>query len=114
MRPNERVNEWTDDQTCGVGREESWDVPGVQVPLRTYIKALIASWMVWPRCITVAIPGTGYTLPSEVGPHSLSIHVHTLVFRSARRLELNTTQKAELNTTELRSRKKVIALSFQH
>ena len=43
------------------------DVPCVEVPLRTYIKALIASWMVWPRCITVAIPGTGYTLPSEAG-----------------------------------------------
>ena len=27
--------------------------------------ALIASWMVWPRCITVAIPGTGYTLPVD-------------------------------------------------
>jgi|AntAceMinimDraft_1070359.scaffolds.fasta_scaffold30009_1 hypothetical protein len=39
-------------------------VPGLKDPLRTYIKALIASWMVWPRCITVAIPGTGYTLPS--------------------------------------------------
>ena len=23
--------------------------------------------MVWPRCITVAIPGTGYELPSENG-----------------------------------------------
>ena len=40
-------------------------VPGLKDPLRTYIKALIASWMVWPRCITVAIPGTGYTLPSD-------------------------------------------------
>jgi len=40
-------------------------VPGLAAPLRTYIKALIASWLVWPRCITVAIPGTGYTLPSE-------------------------------------------------
>ena len=40
-------------------------VPGLKDPLRAYIKALIASWMVWPRCITVAIPGTGYTLPSD-------------------------------------------------
>ena len=40
-------------------------VPGLKESLRTYIKALIASWMVWPRCITVAIPGTGYTLPSD-------------------------------------------------
>ena len=40
-------------------------VPGLKESLRTYIKALIASWMVWPRCITVAIPGTGYELPSE-------------------------------------------------
>ena len=40
-------------------------VPGLAAPLRTYIKALIASWLVWPRCVTVAIPGTGYTLPSE-------------------------------------------------
>ncbi len=38
-------------------------VPGLKESLRTYIKALIASWMVWPRCITVAIPGTGYVLP---------------------------------------------------
>lgn len=38
-------------------------VPGLKESLRTYIKALIASWMVWPRCITVAIPGTGYKLP---------------------------------------------------
>ena len=40
-------------------------VPGLKESLRTYIKALIASWMVWPRCITVAIPGTGYTLPES-------------------------------------------------
>ena len=42
-------------------------VPGLKESLRTYIKALIASWMVWPRCITVAIPGTGYELPSDEG-----------------------------------------------
>ena len=40
-------------------------VPGLKAPLKQYILALIASWMVWPRCITVAIPGTGYTLPVD-------------------------------------------------
>ena len=40
-------------------------VPGLRAPLRSYIKALVASWMVWPRCITVAIPGTGYELPGD-------------------------------------------------
>jgi len=40
-------------------------VPGLAQPLRTYIKALISSYLVWPRCITVPIPGTGYFLPEE-------------------------------------------------
>ena len=39
-------------------------VPGLAQPLRTYIKALICSYLVWPRCITVPIPGTGYSLPA--------------------------------------------------
>lgn len=40
-------------------------VPGLAQPLRTYIKALISSYLVWPRCITVPIPGTGYSLPDR-------------------------------------------------
>lgn len=40
-------------------------VPGLAQPLRTYIKALISSYLVWPSCITVPIPGTGYFLPEE-------------------------------------------------
>jgi len=45
------------------------------------IKALIASWMVWPRCITVAIPGTGYALPSESErekPHTGLLHIQVV------------------------------------
>ena len=56
-------------------------VPGLKVPLRSYIKALIASWMVWPRCITVAIPGTGYALPSESErekPHTGLLHIQVV------------------------------------
>jgi hypothetical protein len=37
-------------------------VPGVAVALRNYFKSLLAAYLVWPRRITVAIPGTGYTL----------------------------------------------------
>jgi Ca2+-dependent lipid-binding protein len=38
-------------------------VPGISQPLRTYIKALIGSYLVWPRFITVPMPGTGYAVP---------------------------------------------------
>jgi len=41
-------------------------VPGLAQPLRTYINALISSYLVWPRCITIPIPGTGYSLPAAV------------------------------------------------
>ncbi len=41
-------------------------LPGLAQPLRTYIKALICSYLVWPRCITVPIPGTGYSLPAMI------------------------------------------------
>lgn len=39
-------------------------VPGISQPLRTYIKALIGSYLVWPRFITVPMPGTGYAVPN--------------------------------------------------
>lgn len=39
-------------------------LPGLSQPLRSYITALIASYLVWPRSITVPIPGTGYLLPA--------------------------------------------------
>jgi hypothetical protein len=39
-------------------------VPGIAQPLRTYIKALISSYLIWPRFITFPIPGTGYAVPS--------------------------------------------------
>ena len=48
-------------------------VPGLRAPLRSYIKALVASWMVWPRCITVAIPGTGYELPGDAAERNPEI-----------------------------------------
>jgi hypothetical protein len=55
-------------------------VPGLAQPLRTYIKALISSYLVWPRCITVPIPGTGYTLPSSDNQqdHSGLLHVEVI------------------------------------
>jgi len=55
-------------------------VPGLAQPLRTYIKALISSYLVWPRCITVPIPGTGYTLPSSNNQldHSGLLHVEVI------------------------------------
>lgn len=39
-------------------------LPGLSQRLRSYITALIASYLVWPRSITVPIPGTGYSLPA--------------------------------------------------
>jgi hypothetical protein len=38
--------------------------PGLAQPLRAYIKALITSYLIWPRSITIPIPGTGYSLPT--------------------------------------------------
>jgi len=54
-------------------------VPGLSQPLRTYIRALIASFLVWPRCITVPIPGTGYSLPDteQVSAGLLHVEVHS-------------------------------------
>ena len=54
-------------------------VPGLAQPLRTYIKALISSYLVWPRCITVPIPGTGYSLPANERLEDLSGLLHVEV-----------------------------------
>lgn len=55
-------------------------VPGLAQPLRTYIKALISSYLVWPRCMTIPIPGTGYSLPSSERKeeHSGLLHVEVV------------------------------------
>lgn len=50
-------------------------LPGMAPPLRTYIQALIASFLVWPRCITVPIPGTGYVLPDSKPTNSGLLHI---------------------------------------
>jgi len=42
-------------------------VPGLAAPLRTYFKGLIASYLVWPRRITVPIPGTGFEVADSGG-----------------------------------------------
>ncbi len=47
-------------------------VPGISQPLRTYIKALIGSYLVWPRFITVPMPGTGYDVPNTSFDESYS------------------------------------------
>jgi len=50
-------------------------LPGLAQPLQTYIQALIASFLVWPRCITVPIPGTGYSLPDFERVNAGLLHV---------------------------------------
>ena len=50
-------------------------LPGLAQPLQTYIQALIASFLVWPRCITVPIPGTGYSLPDMERANAGLLHV---------------------------------------
>ena len=50
-------------------------LPGLAQPLQTYIQALIASFLVWPRCITVPIPGTGYALPDRERVHAGLLHI---------------------------------------
>ncbi len=54
-------------------------LPGLAQPLQTYIQALIASFLVWPRCITVPIPGTGYSLPvfERVNAGLLHVEFHS-------------------------------------
>jgi len=51
-------------------------VPGVALALRNYFKSLLSAYLVWPRRITVAIPGTGYTIrePRAAG----TLHVRLL------------------------------------
>ena len=84
-------------------------VPGLKESLRTYIKALVASWMVWPRCITVAIPGTGYELPSDDGPAEPRfptglLHVQVVGHdeRAARHGEVGLLVRSASETSDLR------------
>jgi len=67
-------------------------LPGLAPLLRTYIQALIASFLVWPRCITVPIPGTGYSLPDSKGANSgllhILVHSHDDITESYSRLAL--------------------------
>ena len=53
-------------------------VPGVAQILRSYFKGLLAAYLVWPRRITVAIPGTGYTLREDVRKAAGTLHVRLL------------------------------------
>ena len=52
-------------------------VPGVAQALRSYFKGLLAAYLVWPRRITVAIPGTGYTIKDEARAAG-TLHVRLL------------------------------------
>ena len=52
-------------------------VPGVAQALRSYFKGLLAAYLVWPRRITVAIPGTGYTIKDEARSAG-TLHVRLL------------------------------------
>jgi hypothetical protein len=69
-------------------------VPGVAQALRSYFKGLLAAYLVWPRRITVAIPGTGYKITDE-DRSAGTLHVRLLGATGALAASSDTTAAAD-------------------
>merc|ERR1712232_454136 len=64
-------------------------VPGAATLLTEYLKGLIAAYLVWPRRITVGIPGTGYIPAKQQG--KIQLRTGTLRVKLINVTDLNLT-----------------------